>query len=447
MRNIKRQIEIFTLADFFRERAGLDGIVLVTSQPRMVVGQLPKAVKLYVVCSTSSLESQKKILGPGFPHASFLSFSDLNKEFLSDKLFLCFNYSGPGFPFVSRKRFVHLLNESAIGIMSAPTGSLKKIARIYQKYATKKTKLFGKTRLFSDSTKKDQLVSLHGRLMNAHKGHKKLSALAIMHIYNERDIIKSVIGHLLAQGLDVHIIDNWSSDGTYELVRSLAASQSRITYERYPAKKNTKFELEKMLTRVTDVAKSKRQYDWVILNDADEIRWSPWVGLTLLEAFSFIDSLGYNAVDYTVFNFVPTKEGFNEKDNPLTFFQYGEFGTLSGHFVQVKAWKNNQEAVLAPSGGHHISFSGLRIFPLKFLLGHYPIRSTKHGQEKIFKERKPRYAATEKERGWHTHYNDVDKDASFMGNPSRLIKFDHQGFYRGYLLERISGIGIKRDSS
>lgn len=447
MPKIRKQIEIFSLADFFRTRAGLDSIVLVTSEPKVVIGQLPEGVKLYVVSRSSGLETQKRILGPGLPHASFLTFSDLSKEFLRDKLFLCFNYSGIGLPFTPRKRLGYLLDEAAIGIMSTPyDGFSKTITRMYQKYMTNKAQLFGKARLFSDSANKNQLISLHGRLVNARKKHNKLSVLAIMHIYNERDIIKATIGHLLSQGLDVHIIDNWSTDGTYEFVQSLADSEPRITYERYPAKKSKEFELEKMLTRVTEVAKVNQRYDWVVLNDADEIRWSPWAGLTLQEAFLFIDSVGYNAVDYTVFNFVPTKEGFNEKDNLLTFFQYGEFSTLPGHFVQIKAWKNNQEAVLAPSGGHHVSFPGLRIFPLKFLLGHYPVRSTKHGLGKIFKERKPRYSVIEKKRGWHTHYNNVAEDVSFIGDPSNLIKFDHKKFYRDYLIERISGIGIKRDN-
>jgi glycosyltransferase involved in cell wall biosynthesis len=447
MRNIKKQIEIFSLADFFKTRAGLDGIVLITDKPEIAVGQLSDDTKIYIVCRRSSLKFRQKKLSPDFHHAGFITFNDLGKDFLKDKLLLCFNYSGIGRYSAPRKKSAHLLNEAAIGIMCTPSGFSEKITRIHKKITTNKTQLLGKARLFDDSVKKNQLVSLHGRLMDARAQRSKLRVLAIMHIYNERDIIKATIGHLLSQGLDVHIIDNWSTDGTYELVQSLADGEPRITYERFPSKKSTKFELGKMLTRVTDTAKAKQQYDWVVLNDADEIRWSPWAGLTLQEAFSFIDSVGYNAVDYTVFNFVPTKEGFSEKDDLLTFFQYGEFGHLSGHFVQIKSWRNDPAAVLAPSGGHHISFPGLKIFPLKFFLGHYPVRSTKHALEKIFKERKPRYAATEKKRGWHTHYDDLAEDTSFIGNPAQLIKFDHEEFYRDYLLERISGIGVARDPS
>jgi hypothetical protein len=182
-----------------------------------------------------------------------------------------------------------------------------------------------------------------------------------------------------------------------------------------------------------------------MLNDADEIRWSPWQNVSLREAFSFIDSLGYSAIDYTVFNFAPTKEGFNENHDPLTFFKYGEFSGMDGHFVQVKTWKNNPEAELAPSGGHHVAFSQQRIFPLKFFLGHYPIRSTRHGMEKIFKERQSRFTKAEKQKGWHVQYNDIREDTSFIKNKAGLVRFGTDKFWQDFILERLSGVGIKRD--
>ena len=135
-----------------------------------------------------------------------------------------------------------------------------------------------------------------------------------------------------------------------------------------------------------------------MLNDSDEIRWAPWASVTLQQAISFVDCLGFSAIDYTVFNFEPTKEGFSSRDDPLSFFRYGTFGTLSGYFAQVKTWRNNPDAEAAASGGHHVQFPGQRIFPLKFFLGHYPIRSTKQAIEKIFKNRISRYSKTERKK-------------------------------------------------
>jgi glycosyltransferase involved in cell wall biosynthesis len=448
MSDSEKRVEIFALTEFLYSRAGLDSIVLITNRPRLVIGQLPDGIKIYVVCRRSNISVYQKILAPNFPHAIFINFHDLSEDFVQDKLLLCFgNSSVYNLPFLRRgRKLAHLLDSSALSVIGT-SAHLAATRGPLSSYPGGKSELSGKCRMFTESSAKNQSISLRGRLVNAGPMKAPLvSVLAIIHVYNEHDIIRATVRHLLDQGVDVHVIDNWSNDGTYEVIEKMAASQPRITYERFPTINNNKFELEKMLVRVTDVAKIKRQYDWVFLNDADEIRWSPWKGLTLREAFSFVDKTGYNAVDFTVFNFVPTEEGFDESQDPITFFRYGEFGRLSGFFSQIKAWKNHPEATLAPSGGHHISFPGLKIFPLKFLLGHYPIRSTKHGLDKIFKQRMPRYATIERQRGWHVQYDDVDQETTFLRPVSELIKFNRDSFYRNYLVERISGIGIKRDT-
>jgi glycosyltransferase involved in cell wall biosynthesis len=267
-----------------------------------------------------------------------------------------------------------------------------------------------------------------------------------MHIYNERDVIVSTINHLLDQGADVHIIDNWSTDGTLEIVKAMAKKSKRITYEIFPEKNTRQFELGKMMTRVTDVAKDRPEYAWVTLNDADEIRWSPWPGVTLQEAFSFLDSVGFNAVDYTVFNFVPTREGFNEHNNLIDFFKFGRFSGVEGHFLQIKSWKNNQEADMALSGGHQVLFTGQKVFPLKFFMGHYPLRSTEHARHKIFEDRQPRYSKKEKAKGWHVHYSSLPKSTSFVESEAGLVDVTSTDFSERFIIERLSGIGIPRDT-
>lgn len=427
----------------------MDSIVLVTDRPEEVAGQLPDGIRMQIVCREADLEKFRSILAPGFPNATFIDFKNLEEDSLRDKLFVVYGGVAVSRPVLLFRgtRLARLLDAAALGVISMPAGKLRRLASLSKYLGRRKYAISGRAKTYADSPKKDWSVYIGGRLINVRPGsYPTVSALAIMHVYNERDIIRATVRHLLDQGVDVHVIDNWSDDGTHEIVKEMAAGEPRITYERFPATRNNKFELEKMLLRVEQVAKSKRQYDWVFLNDADEIRWSPWKGVSLREAFSFIDSVGYNAVDFTVFNFMPTKEGYEKSGDPLTFFEYGEFGTLSGYFVQVKAWRNHPDATLAASGGHHISFPGLKIYPLKFLLGHYPIRSTKHGRDKIFNQRMPRYAAAERKRGWHVQYDDINKKTGFLRRPEDLVRFNQESFYRDYLLERISGIGIDKES-
>ncbi len=45
--------------------------------------------------------------------------------------------------------------------------------------------------------------------------------------------------------------------------------------------------------------------DWILVNDADEIREAPWPRLDLRTALYQVDRAGFNAIDYTVLDFRP----------------------------------------------------------------------------------------------------------------------------------------------
>ena len=440
MPNIIEQIEIHEMAQLFYTRSGAAAVVIITSKPELLVGQFPAETKLYIVCPRR-VEGYHNKLGALLPNTEFITSTDLNDEFLKDKIMVCIDFLSDLslFTWLRKRRIKRITAQPLISIIVMRHS--RQTLRLNDQAS-----LIGIAKRFASSRVKNQQVVLYGQLIDVYR-HKFpiLPVLAIMHVFNEQDIINDTVNHLLGQGVDVHIIDNWSTDNTYAIIKSLASASKRVSYERFPEKANHKFELAKMLTRVTEVAKAKPQYKWVMLNDADEIRWSPWQDLNLQQALSFVDSVGYSAVDYTVFNFVPTKEGFGSGQRLLSFFEYGEFSGLAGHFVQVKSWKNNPEASLAPSGGHHVNFTNLKIFPLKFFLSHYPIRSSQHAHEKIFRQRKARFSLQERRKGWHAQYDNIDKSTSFIGDHNSLIKFGTPDFWKEFIVERLSGVGIKRD--
>ena len=135
--------------------------------------------------------------------------------------------------------------------------------------------------------------------------------------------------------------------------------------------------------------------DWFIHHDVDEIRSTPWLNMNLHDGICKVDHMGFNAIDHTAIVFHPVDNLFMPVSNFEDHFKYYEFGRRPGHFSQVKAWKNMGISVdLAQSGGHQVCFEGRLIFPYKFLLKHYPIRSQAHGEKKIFHDRQPR---------WHPH--------------------------------------------
>ena len=289
-------------------------------------------------------------------------------------------------------------------------------------------------------------IYLAGKFANYKKNDSKLKILAIICLYNEADIIAQNVEYLVKQNIDVHIIDNWSNDGSYEIVKHLMAGSKNIILERYPVRGRSKYyEWKKLLRRVENVSLDSG-YDWVIHYDSDEIRESPWPGVNLYDGITFVNSLGFNAIDFTVLNYRFTKStnDFSEKNDPRTYFKYCEFGDHPGHFIQIKAWKNTDNPVeLKSSGGHDASFKGRRVYPIKFLINHYPLRSKKQANKKIFLDRLPRFSPEELKIGFHSHYNEYKQRKIIKFDEGQLIDGLSKDFKYRYFVELISGIGLR----
>ncbi len=272
------------------------------------------------------------------------------------------------------------------------------------------------------------------------------SIIAIMTSYNEEDIIVPSIMYLINQGIEIYLIDNWSIDKTYDLAKQFL-NKGLIGLERFPVDGPSKYyDWYSLLSRVEEITKTLKG-DWFIHHDVDEIRESPWQNVSLKDAIFYVDMCGFNSIDHTVIEFYPVDNNFPMCGDFEKYFKFFEFGKRPGHFLQIKTWKNlGKKISLADSGGHEVVFEGRFVYPFKFLLKHYPIRSQYHGEKKIFKERKPRYNPNERVKGWHTHYDYIKDGYSFIKESKELKYFDDLKFYKEYLVERISGIGILRNN-
>jgi hypothetical protein len=263
--------------------------------------------------------------------------------------------------------------------------------------------------------------------------------LAVMTAFNEADIIEGILDRAAAEGLSVHLIDNWSTDGTLELA---ARHRAVVATERFPEGPALHYEWERLLHRVEEVA-AAADSDWVIHHDADEWRTAPWPRVPMSDALFWVAGQGYNAVDHTVIVHPPTDDSFAPGGDVTASLRHFEFGRRPGHFTQVKAWRGGIEVDLASTGGHEAEFPGRKLFPFNFLLRHYPIRSQSHGMQKVFEERQPRWSPAERARGWHNQYEAVRLDHRFLRDDSELELFDETVFYSRYMYERLARIGIE----
>ena len=123
--------------------------------------------------------------------------------------------------------------------------------------------------------------------------------LAIIATYNDLDIAPQVVRKLLQDEIDVHILDNWSSDGTYEALAKL----NLHSIERFPASGPSRyFKLHPILRRKEDIA-AQFPGRWIINQDSDEIRCSPWPGVGLSEGIARVSDAGFNAINFDVLSF------------------------------------------------------------------------------------------------------------------------------------------------
>lgn len=288
---------------------------------------------------------------------------------------------------------------------------------------------------------KSTLLTICGTHAEYKQVDKEFRVAAIIHTFNEIDVLPEVVDHLNAQGIEVHVFDNWSEDGTWEMIGAMEASGKIKKAARFPDAPVREYEWHRQL-QMTEIYAQRIDADWVIHHDADEIRLSPWKPASLKNALNWVDALGYSAVDFTVldFRFLVNRDTFPPYERSMTHF---EFGTRPGHFTQIKAWKNSGKVDLASSGGHQAQFKDRKVYPLKFLLKHYPLRTCNQATKKIFRDRLPRFGNEKINFGWHTHYDALAGNGEIQGwTRGQLIPYHPILFSSEYLVERVSGIGL-----
>lgn len=262
--------------------------------------------------------------------------------------------------------------------------------------------------------------------------------VASMAVYNEEDIIVPSLTHLIDQGVEVYLIDNWSTDRTVERARPFLG-RGVINIERFPAGgPSSTFDLARLLNRTEEIT-TEEEADWYMHTDADELRSSPWRDVSLNDAVYHVDRLGFNAIDHTSLQFRPIDDGYVAGEDFEQYFPF--FNVDFAQNNQIKTWKNTGKRVHLADGGHRVTFAGRRVYPYNFVYKHYPVRSQSHGERKVFTERRARYNQDELAAGWHAHYDEWKAGHNFLWQSSDLLRFDETEFYTACLVERLGNIG------
>ena len=202
-----------------------------------------------------------------------------------------------------------------------------------------------------------------------------MRVVAIIALRNEERVLGRTLEHLAAQEVDVCLIDNGSTDGSAAIARSfLGRGVFRLETLPFDGSFNMPelMALKERLTREIEA-------DWFLHQDADEIRQAPREFATLREGFAEMDRLGFNAVEFQEFVFLPTVGGetFEGRDFVAAMRHYYYFLPQAHH--RLNAWKNTGQLIdLHTHWGHRVEFEGRRIAPVPFILRHYMALSRAH---------------------------------------------------------------------
>ena len=265
--------------------------------------------------------------------------------------------------------------------------------------------------------------------------------LAILSTFNEEDVIKEVIEDLIAQGCEPVVLDNWSTDGTWEILQSLQnIFCGQLSVERFPINPIVQSSWVDILERKEEIA-LQHSGRWILHSDADELRRSPFPSLGLAHAMHAAQITGATRIDFTVLNFCPVEAGPYIPGTLKSAFKYFQFGSHPSYFEQRKAWLQGGDRVnLRKSGGHTAEFKNAVDFRYKFWMKHFPVRSMSHGRKKIYRERAQRWSKAEQNGGWHVHYNNIPQDSSFVWPVEQLHEYRRDTFHKIYGLTIMTNI-------
>ncbi len=253
-----------------------------------------------------------------------------------------------------------------------------------------------------------------------------LSICAVIAARNEAQYLHLLLPMLASQGIDVAILDNGSSDGSHDLY-SAYMKHPVILVEQLPY--HGHFSLTEQL-ETKQVIHKKINHDWVIHLDADEVLEHVQPGLSLRDAIREADELGYNALNFEEFVFLPEPQadyfGKNYYDGMMQYYFF-EFAKNRRNL----AWQRNMPFENILSAGHTLSGDGLAISPVKHVLRHYIVLSQEHARCKylnlIFDD-------SDLRKGWFTNRLGFTMENLILpyNNPClfRLSGYDSKDFRR-----------------
>lgn len=249
-----------------------------------------------------------------------------------------------------------------------------------------------------------------------------MRVIGIIAAYNEERVIRACVEHHIAQGIELYLIDNDSTDRTVAIAQEYLGC-GLIGIETFPRK--GLYEWGRLLRRKQELTASL-EADWFIHLDADEMRLAPNQSQTLVEAIESVDRAGYNAINFLEFTFVPTLESPDHAHADFQKTMRWCYPFLPRTLDRVNGWKKQPQPVdLVTNSGHFVVFPNQFIYPHPFRMHHYQFLSI---EDAVRQYACRRHLAEELLRGMHGWREQLDPASIRLPSQAELHELGDDGW-------------------
>ena len=198
----------------------------------------------------------------------------------------------------------------------------------------------------------------------------------LLTMYNDEDIIQEVIEYYISQNISLIILDNGSTDKSFQIAKKFENYNSIEVYQ------------DSSTTKINDLYNilyqfaTKKDPDWFITIASDEFLETGIPNVKLDEAISKVDKEGHNLIQFDRFDFFMSDMDDQSQKSVKTRLKYYSY---QDDFV-YRAWKNVSGTIPHSNEGHFPVFPSnirYRIPSQKFVLRHYPFRSMIQAKKRI----------------------------------------------------------------
>jgi glycosyltransferase involved in cell wall biosynthesis len=128
----------------------------------------------------------------------------------------------------------------------------------------------------------------------------KMRVAAVVAARNAEVHIARCVADLIADGIEVVVIDHDSEDRSVEIAKGFLG-HGLLSIERLPW--TGIFALKEQLAAKARVM-AELPHDWLIHVDVDEWLQSPWPNTRLIDAIKRVDGMGFNCINFDEMTFV-----------------------------------------------------------------------------------------------------------------------------------------------